>query len=118
MDHTDQLRVIDSVKFRAQQTHIVDFIRGRLGLGGRFSPAEIHHVAGLHAVNNANLNLNNGGKGSGLYPNFARINHSCVCNTKTIKYRDNRSALQILNCYLYRITLIVHASTHNANKNA
>lgn len=55
---------------------------------------EVEHVAGLMVVNNVNLNLKEG-RGTGLYLTFARINHSCSTNTKSIKFQDHRCAREI-----------------------
>ena len=56
-----------------------------------FSEEEIHRAIGLLSTNNANLSMGDGfGKGAGLYPTYSRINHSCLCNTRTLKYKDNR----------------------------
>ena len=47
------------------------------------------------STNNANFSMGDGfGKGAGLYPTYARVNHGCWCNTKTLKYKDNRLELR------------------------
>ncbi len=38
-------------------------------------------------MNNVNLSLKSG-RGTGLYLSFARINHSCICNTRALKFLD------------------------------
>ena len=52
---------------------------------------DIYHTIGVLSVNNANLAMGEGhGKGAGLYVTYSRVNHGCACNTKTLKYKDNR----------------------------
>ena len=58
---------------------------------------EVLDVLGICSTNNANLNLGdkNGpstpmGRGTGLYLTYARMNHSCYCNTRAVKYDDFR----------------------------
>ena len=52
---------------------------------------EIYHTIGVLSVNNANLAMDDDrGKGAGLYVTYSRVNHGCSCNTKTLKYKDNR----------------------------
>lgn len=57
-------------------------------------------VLGICSTNNANLNLGSKrstgdvstpmGRGTGLYLTYARMNHSCYCNTRAVKYDDFR----------------------------
>ena len=52
---------------------------------------DIYHSIGVLSVNNANLAMGEDyGKGAGLYVTYSRVNHGCICNTKTLKYQDNR----------------------------
>ena len=52
---------------------------------------DIYHSIGVLSINNANLAMGEGhGKGAGLYVTYSRVNHGCTCNTKTLKYKDNR----------------------------
>ena len=56
-----------------------------------FSLEDIYHSIGVLSINNANLAMGEGhGKGAGLYVTYSRVNHGCTCNTKTLKYKDNR----------------------------
>ncbi len=32
---------------------------------------------------------------AGLYVTYARLNHSCICNTKSIKFHDHRFVFPI-----------------------
>ncbi len=51
--------------------------------------SSVHRVFGILDVNNVNLSLSSG-RGAGLYLTFARINHSCICNTRALKFKDHR----------------------------
>ena len=56
---------------------------------------EVHRTIGILSTNNANFCMGDDfGKGAGLYPTYARVNHGCWCNTKTLKYKDNRLELR------------------------
>lgn len=48
-------------------------------------------VMGILATNSANLDMDDGyGKGSALYPTYAKVNHSCFCKTKTLNNLPNK----------------------------
>lgn len=44
----------------------------------------VHRAMGILATNSANLDFptDEYGKGCGLYPSFAKVNHGCLANTK------------------------------------
>jgi len=78
----------------------------------RFEESELKRVFGIQTTNGANLQLPHGhGRGLGLYPIFALLNHSCMCNTETLESReehyvylkarfDIKAGEEITTCYI------------------
>lgn len=107
MDNVSKCREADPSRIEFYEEHVVTFIRDKLRML-QFSPDQILRVLvrhtfielhkniinntswqGIMNTNNVNLNLKSG-QGTGLYPLYARLNHGCICNTKTIKFEDHR----------------------------
>lgn len=87
MDHNDQRKQDDNSTWQLWLTEVVP------KLEEHFPDTDIRdalRILGIGITNSANLNLRNGGRGTGLYPTFARINHRCICNTKSIKHSDQK----------------------------
>ena len=84
--HSELQRKQHAVMWDFHQEHSVQFLREELELGERFSSEEISSVIYTMYTNSVNMELGAGrGSVTGFYPVFANLNHSCVCNTKTVR---------------------------------
>ncbi|XP_023325101.1 protein msta [Eurytemora carolleeae] len=78
----------------------------------RFEENELKRVFGIQCTNGANLHLPpTHGRGVGVYPIFALLNHSCMCNSETLESAESHSVVvkarfkietgeEISTCYL------------------
>jgi len=63
-----------------------------LSQDSRFIETEWRRVFGIQSTNGANLHLPaTHGRAFGLYPVFALLNHSCMCNTETLESRSDHT---------------------------
>ena len=92
-DHNAERKAFDETEWEKHELVVSKFITETLGL--QVPEAEVHRAVGLLSTNNANFSMGEGhGKGAGLYVTYSRVNHGCWCNTKTLKYKDNRLELR------------------------
>ena len=92
-DHNPERKAFDEEAWEEHEVPVSKFMIETLKLG--VTEEEIFRVIGLLSTNNANFSLGEGfGKGAGLYVTYSRVNHGCWCNTKTLKYKDNRLELR------------------------
>ena len=88
--HLSLQRSLHPAMWDYHQEHTVQFIRDVLELADRWSEEEIQEVIYIMYTNSVNMELGPGyGAVAGFYPVFANMNHSCVCNTKTLKLPDH-----------------------------
>ena len=96
-DHNAERRAFDEDGWNDHEEVVSKFLVDQLGLGltSGVNEEDVHRAIGILSTNNANFSMGEGcGKGAGLYPTYARVNHGCWCNTKTLKYKDNRLELR------------------------
>ena len=92
-DHNVERRAFDEDGWQDHEEVVSKFLVDQLGLS--VTEDDVHRAIGILSTNNANFSMGEGcGKGAGLYPTYARVNHGCWCNTKTLKYKDNRLELR------------------------
>ena len=93
VDHNEK-RKLDVKTWMLNTVLVVGFIQKVLGLdkskyGDLFSEESIHRAIGLLRTNSVKLDAPPGyTTGSAMYPTFSLLNHNCVCNTRTRKFRD------------------------------
>jgi len=98
-DHNMERRAFDEQGWLDHEEEVSAFLTQSLKLthanGALVTAEEVHRTIGILSTNNANFCMGDDfGKGAGLYPTYARVNHGCWCNTKTLKYKDNRLELR------------------------
>lgn len=69
---------------------IVGYLRGACRLSSRFSSDQIHRAIGILRTNAVRVDPGKPGHaaGIGLFPRYSLLNHSCLCNTATVKRAD------------------------------
>ena len=83
--------------FDYHQEHSVEFLRDTCELSDEYTEEEIHQVISIMYVNSINMEMAPGhGLGTAFYPTFANINHSCICNTKSVKLPNNQLEVRAL----------------------
>jgi len=71
-------------------TPIQEAINTVLVKDDRFDVCEMERVFGIQSTNGANVHLPPGfGRGLGVYPIFAFMNHSCRCNTESLESKTD-----------------------------
>lgn len=89
-DHNDERRTFDEAMWQEMEVKVSNFIRTTLKQS-HFTDENVWRAIGILSTNNANFSMGEEfGKGAGLYITYSRVNHACNCNTKTLKYKDNR----------------------------
>ena len=86
LGHSEQQKQLYPDLFAYHQEHSVEFLRDTCELGELYSEDEIHQAIAIMYINSVNMELGPGhGQGTAFYPTFAHMNHSCLCNTQTVK---------------------------------
>lgn len=88
--HSQERRQEEGELWEYHQEHVVNFLIKKLGVS--LSDSEIHDVLGRMFTNCGDLQLPQAGygRGCGFYPTYANMNHSCICNTKTLKFSSDQ----------------------------
>lgn len=81
MEAHNEKRSEQKTQWDIDHVNIVQFICKRLGLADRFSEEEVHTACGILDINCHEVRTSKGFPARALYPQFSRINHSCVANT-------------------------------------
>ena len=87
-DHNVERRRADPDLWREHEDRVAHFLVNVCKMAPNVEMA--HRIMGILATNSANLDFASSdgyGKGAGIYPNFAKVNHSCYANTKNVNNR-------------------------------
>lgn len=91
LDHYEDSKEENDEMWKFHKEFVSDFIRKICKQQDRFSELDVFRAIGILQTNASNLEFpdNNYGKGIGLYPIYAMMNHSCLSNTKNFKLADH-----------------------------
>ncbi|XP_040570990.1 SET domain-containing protein SmydA-8 [Lepeophtheirus salmonis] len=91
LDHNSDIQEYTPEKWTSYEETVVKKIQSLTK--GNADTDTLTRLIGVIDTNGADLNLPHDGKhgkGTGLYLIYSNLNHSCVCNTKTINFQDRR----------------------------
>jgi len=91
LEHHNKVREIEEQElWDFHQIHVVQFLTQKCKLD--VTEQEVEEVLGRMFTNCGDLQLpaEGFGRGCGFYPTYANMNHSCICNTKTLKFGSDQ----------------------------
>merc|ERR1711892_468547 len=90
MDHNEERQIEQPDVWQFEKEFIIDFLR-KIKLGERFPEEKVRRATGIIQTNATSLELPSTGYGRGtaVFPTYAMMNHSCMCNTKTVINDDH-----------------------------
>ena len=106
MDHNNERDLSENTAWKVHLLLMINFVQKHLQLD--FTESEIRRAIGILRTNSVRLEHREGyGEGVVVYPAYSYTNHSCLCNTYTKKYKNNKMELiaqsDIKVCFLTNI---------------